>query len=128
VVEEDEEEAGADEWALKLAALQEAEGAVKAEAAAYSLNFMWLEKNIAVAVDQVFGKGQRSPVTEYFFWPRKDAWEELKAALEEKSWIGERERVLLLNKCTEVINFWQEENKHSLKEAQEKFADCKFQG
>jgi 30S ribosomal protein 3 len=51
-----------------------------------------------VSVEQ----GQRSPVTEYFFWPRKDAWEELKAALDSRGWIGDREKVLLLNQCTEV--------------------------
>lgn len=40
-----------------------------------------------------------------------------------------RDKVLLLNKTTEVINFWQdEEKKHTLQEAQEKFQDCKFQG
>ena len=40
-----------------------------------------------------------------------------------------RDKVLLLNKTTEVINFWQdEEKKHSLEEAQAAFPDCKFQG
>lgn len=101
---------------------------MQAEEATYSLNFLWLDKNIAVAVDQVFSRGHRSPVTEFFFWPRKDAWEELKASLEGKAWIGEREKVLLLNRCTEVINYWQDENKHSAKEAASKFPDCKFQG
>ena len=33
-------------------------------------------------------QGQRSPVTEYFFWPRKDAWEELKATLDTRGWVG----------------------------------------
>lgn len=71
---------------------------------------------------------QRSPVTEYFFWPRKDAWEELKASLDARSWIGEREKVLLLNQCTEVINAWQAENKLSLEEARAKFPNCRFSG
>ncbi len=40
-----------------------------------------------------------------------------------------RDKVLLLNKTTEVINFWQdEEKKHSLEEARAAFPDCKFQG
>jgi len=159
---------------------------------------------------------QRSPLTEYYFWPTKDAWEELKAALEAKPWVSERcapalaclaaarspgsstaasdtcfgasyvvqeasvrrnavkrvyvqsaavpvgptvaavrsrvraphvaeragrprgaptgaarggrDKVLLLNKTTEVINFWQEETKHSLQEARDQFPDCEFQG
>jgi len=36
--------------------------------------------------------------------------------------------VLLLNQTTEVINFWQDENKHSLEEARNKFPNAKFQG
>ena len=27
-------------------------------------------------------------MTEYFFWPRKDAWEELKATLDTRGWVG----------------------------------------
>ncbi|KAL4430565.1 hypothetical protein ABPG77_005805 [Micractinium sp. CCAP 211/92] len=124
---DDVDEVPSSTFAEKLAKLQAAEG-VPATPAEFALNFLWLDKNIAVAVDQVFGQGQRSPVTEYFFWPRKDAWEELKAALDARSWIGEREKVLLLNQCTEVINYWQDENKHSLDQAREKFPNCKFSG
>jgi 30S ribosomal protein 3 len=126
--EEAESVGGDANWAAERLAAMEASEQVQAEAAQFALNFLWLDKNIAVAVDQVFGKGHRSPVTEYFFWPRRDAWEDLKAALEGKPWVEEREKVLLLNRCTEVINFWQDENKHSLSEAQEKFPDCRFQG
>ena len=39
-----------------------------------------------------------------------------------------RDKVLLLNKTTEVINYWQEETKHTLEEAQAQFNDCQFQG
>lgn len=37
----------------------------------YKLTFLWQEKNIAVGVDQVYSRGQVSPLTEFFFWPRK---------------------------------------------------------
>jgi len=106
----------------------DAETSVDAEVAEYALNFLWLDKNLAVSVDQVFGRGHRSPVTEYFFWPREDAWERLKDALEEKDWIGHQEKVTLLNTCTEVINYWQAEEKPSVLDAIEKYPQCAFQG
>ena len=74
-------------------------------------SFLWLEKTVAVCVDQVFSEvrstawlatprtllahtrgavqGQRSPLTEYFMWPHGDAWEKLKSALDAKPWIKE---------------------------------------
>eukprot|EP00887_Chlorella_sp_A99_P008149 scaffold12.g8149.t1 len=120
IVEEEEAGVVEQDWAAeKLARLDADRGGV-AEDPRYALNFLWLDKNIGVGVDQVFAKGQRSPVTDYFFWPRRDAWEELKAALEAKSWISERERV--------VINFWQEGEKKTLQQAREAFPDSKFQG
>ncbi|KAF5828352.1 plastid and cyanobacterial ribosomal protein-domain-containing protein [Dunaliella salina] len=93
----------------------------------YRLTFLWQEKNIAVAVDQVYSRGQTSPLTEYFVWPRKDAWEDLRRALESRKWMAEKDNVLLLNRLTEVINFWQDgEQKHSIEEARAYFPDCVF--
>jgi len=95
----------------------------------FALNFLWLQKNVAVAVDQLFDQTKKSPVTEYFFWPRVDAWEELKDALEAKPWVQERDKIILLNKATEIINFWQDnEPKKTVDEAREAFPDCTFQG
>lgn len=92
------------------------------------MKVLWLESNIAIAVDQQVGK-TTSPLTVYFFWPRTDAWDQLKVELQSKPWISEIDRVALLNQATEIINYWQgEKQKILLTDLQALYPDIVFSG
>jgi 30S ribosomal protein 3 len=96
----------------------------------FVLKFLWLEKTIAVALDQKIGE-KTVPLTEFYFWPQKDAWEEMKLFLEKKSWISQADVITILNQVTEVINYWQDKDNLSKKELakiRSKFADSLFVG
>ena len=92
------------------------------------LRVLWLEKTIGIALDQSAGKSTY-PMTEYFFWPRKDTWVELKSCFDTYTWIDNADAVDLLNQTTELIQLWQEdEKKSSFEKMQEKYPDCIFSG
>lgn len=92
------------------------------------LKFLWLDKTLAIAVDQKIN-GSTNPLTEFFFWPQVDAWEEMKIFFESNEWIDQNDSINLLNQITEVINEWQEKNDKSSIDSsflKSKFSDCIF--
>ena len=95
----------------------------------FVLKFFWLETTISVCLSQKV-ENRTIPLTEYFFWPQTDAWSSMKNFLEnENGWISSNESSLLLNRITEVINFWQEKESNrekDLDKLEEKFPDCIF--
>ncbi|KAL2485156.1 30S ribosomal protein 3-1 [Abeliophyllum distichum] len=72
------------------------------------LKFIWMEKNIGLGLDQMIPGHGTVPLSPYYFWPRKDAWEELKTTLESKPWISQKKMIILLNQATDIINLWQQ--------------------
>ena len=72
------------------------------------LKFIWMEKNIGIALDRKIPGHGTIPLSPYYFWPRKDAWEELKVLLESKPWISQKQIIILLNQATDIINLWQQ--------------------
>ncbi|GAB5371523.1 hypothetical protein AAMO2058_001587100 [Amorphochlora amoebiformis] len=92
----------------------------------YGLNVLWLEKNIALAVDEIYPGNKRIPLTSFHLWPATDAWEDIKGLLETKSWISERDTINVLNDATEIITYWQES--HTTAEAREKFPEFFIRG
>ncbi|KAG0456139.1 hypothetical protein HPP92_023927 [Vanilla planifolia] len=72
------------------------------------LKFIWMEKSIGLALDQMIPGHGCVPLSPYYFWPGKDAWEELKIKLEQKPWISQKRIIILLNQATDIINLWQQ--------------------
>ncbi|CAM8930958.1 unnamed protein product [Rhodiola kirilowii] len=72
------------------------------------LKFIWMEKNIGLGLDQMIPGHGTVPLSPYYFWPRKDAWEELKVLLESKPWISQKQMIIFLNQATDIINLWQQ--------------------
>ncbi|XP_047317175.1 30S ribosomal protein 3, chloroplastic [Impatiens glandulifera] len=72
------------------------------------LKFIWMDNNIGLSLDQVIPGHGTIPLSPYYFWPRKDAWEELKVLLESKPWISQKQMIILLNQATDIINLWQQ--------------------
>ncbi|CAA7395204.1 unnamed protein product [Spirodela intermedia] len=80
------------------------------------LKFIWMEKNIGLALDHVIPGHGAVPLSPYYFWPRKDAWEELKTLLESKPWISQKRMIILLNQATDIINLWQQSGAGNLQQ------------
>lgn len=93
----------------------------------FVLNFLWFNKNIAVSLNQKVGN-KIIPLTEYFFWPQQDAWEEIQLFLNEENWVHSDDSFSILNQITEVINYWEHEEKTSTRlfEIRNKFPCCVF--
>jgi len=69
------------------------------------LKIIWSNNFLGLGVDQINTK-QAIPLTNYFFWPKTEAWEQLKLELDSKQWIKTKDKVKILNTAADVMNFW----------------------
>ena len=70
-----------------------------------TLKVLWLKNVLGLAIDQTVIK-QSYPLTQYYFWPRTEAWDQLKLELDSKPWLSEKEKIIILNLATDIITHW----------------------
>ena len=71
------------------------------------LKVLWLPNLLGFALDWE-GMQSSFPATQYYFWPRTEAWDQLKLELDSKFLVTEEEKIKILNFITEIMNFWLE--------------------
>ena len=87
------------------------------------LKILWSSNFLGLAIDQTSTKC-RLPITNYYFWPKTEAWEQLKIELTFKPWIKDKETARILNSAAEVMNFWRtNRNSETFKEVINHFPD-----
>ena len=73
---------------------------------------------LMVSVDKYSGQNYSIPLTTFYFWPREDGWQLMKADLDSKPWLTNELRIEILNGFVELINAWinDPKNKNVLKQ------------
>ena len=62
------------------------------------LKIVWFKNFLGLAIDQVILDQQYS-LTPYYFWPKTEAWEQLKLELSSRRWLNPEEKKRILKKC-----------------------------
>jgi hypothetical protein len=72
----------------------------------FSLFFGVTKRAIKISLAQKTGKAIL-PLTKFYSWPTRDAWEDMRLFLKTQKWISPVEAISLLNTFTQVINYWE---------------------
>jgi len=90
------------------------------------LRVLWLKNVLGLAIDQII-VNQAFPLTPYYFWPRTEAWDQLKLELDAKSWLTEKEKIIVLNLATDVITNWRNSrNSENFESIADNFSEAIF--
>ena len=71
----------------------------------FKIRILWLKNKLGIAVDQIYEK-RSIPLTNYYFWPRNDAWELIRLEINSKMWIKDTDKIYILNQITQILNKW----------------------
>jgi 30S ribosomal protein 3 len=97
-----------------------------AEAQQLKLKVLWLKNVLGLALDQKVIK-QSYPLTQYYFWPRTEAWDQLKLELDSKPWLSEKEKISTLNLATDIISHWRtNRNTDAVQKVANNFSEAVF--
>jgi 30S ribosomal protein 3 len=90
------------------------------------LKILWAKNFLGLSIDQVSTR-HNLPITNYYFWPKTEAWEQLKIELGLKPWVEEKEKIKILNLAAEVMNFWRaNRNTETVETVITRFSDANF--
>ena len=76
------------------------------------LKVAWFKNVLGIAIDQA-SLHQQYSLTPYYFWPRTEAWEQLRLELELKPWIQKEEKIKVLNSAAKLMNFCMQEYRNT---------------
>ena len=76
----------------------------------FKLRVLWLENSLGLAINQI-NSNLSIQLTAFYFWPKTDAWEQLKVELQSKPWIEKRDTIKLLNDISNIMNHWKKNRK-----------------
>ena len=90
------------------------------------LKVLWAKNFLGLSIDQVTDR-YICPITNYYFWPKTEAWEQLKLELGFKPWLKDEEKIKVLNFAAEIMVFWRaHRNTANIDEVRKKFNDIRF--
>ena len=90
------------------------------------LKVVWFGNFLGLAIDNV-NLNQIYSLTPYYFWPKTEAWEQLKLELGFKPWLKDEEKIRVLNSAAEIMVFWRaHRNTTNIEEVMKKFNGVRF--
>ena len=69
------------------------------------LKIAWFNNALGLTINQV-SSDQSYALTRYYFWPKTEAWEQLKLELDSKFWLGKEEKIKILKTAGDIMNYW----------------------